>query len=181
MTRNPYDFYITDEEYELAESKGISQYTLNYRIRELGWSKSKALNTPIQKHRRNQYPKHIMDKVKANNINPRAFRWRVENGWDIERACTEPTLPPDNPVRISRTAEKRRKYPIELVRLAEKNGISKSTFQRRVKKGMDMYTAAITPLMTQEESLAKARDKSSFHLGNKNFWNSVKGHLAERP
>lgn len=179
MTRNPYDFYITDEEYELAENKGISQSTLNYRIRELGWSKSKALNTPIQKHRRNQYPKHIMDKVKENNINPRAFRWRVENGWDIERACTEPTLPPDSPVRISRTAEKRRKYPIELVRLAEKNGVSYRTFQRRVKKGMDMYTAAITPLMTKEESLAKAREKSSFHLGNEIFWNSLKGHSAK--
>lgn len=179
MTRNPYDFYITDEEYELAESRGISKDTLNYRIRELGWSKSKALTTPIQKRRHNQYPKHVMDKVKENNINPRAFRWRVENGWDIERACTEPTLPPDNPVRISRTAEKRRKYPIEIVRLAEKNGVSYRAFQRRVKKGMDMYTAAVTPLMTKEESLAKARKKSSFHLGNEIFWNSLKGHSAK--
>lgn len=172
MARNPYDYYITDEEYELAEARGISRDTLNYRIRELGWSKSKALKTPIQKRR--QYPKHIMDKVKENNINPCAFRWRVQNGWDIERACTEPTLPPDNPVRISRTAEKRRKYPTELVRLAEKNGISYRAFQRRVKKGMDMHTAAVTPIMSKEESLAKARKKSSFRLGIESFWNEKK-------
>ncbi|MGE7113221.1 hypothetical protein [Lysinibacillus sp. NPDC047702] len=172
MTRNPYDYYITDEEYEFAEARGISQKTLDYRIRRLGWSKSKALNTPVKKQRK--YPKHIMDKVKENNIHPNTFRWRVQYGWDIERACTEPTLPPNHPLRRSGNVEKRRKYPIELVLLAEKNGISYQTFRRRVKSGMDMHTAAVTPLMSKDESLAKARQKSSFYLGNEIFWNIKK-------
>lgn len=173
MTRNPYDYYITDEEYEQAEARGISRTTLTYRIRELGWSKSKAMNTPIQK--RHHYPKHIMDKVKENNINPSAFRWRVQNGWDIERACTEPTLPPDSPVRISRTAEKRRKYPIKIIQLAEKNGISYSNFYKRVNcYKWDVIKAATTPIMSKEESMANARKKSSFKLGIEAFWNEKK-------
>ena len=34
---NPYDYYITDEEYAIAEKNGISKDTLNFRIRRMGW------------------------------------------------------------------------------------------------------------------------------------------------
>ncbi|WP_341272481.1 hypothetical protein [Bacillus thuringiensis] len=37
--RNPYDYYITPEEYEIAEKNGVCASTLRSRIYDLCWSK----------------------------------------------------------------------------------------------------------------------------------------------
>jgi hypothetical protein len=44
---SPYDYYITPEEYEEAERNGISRKHVNYRIRQFGWGKQKAITTPV--------------------------------------------------------------------------------------------------------------------------------------
>ena len=46
--RNPYDYYITPEEYEIAERNGVCASTLNRRIRDLGWEKDIAITTLFQ-------------------------------------------------------------------------------------------------------------------------------------
>lgn len=43
--RNPYEYYITPEEYEMAAENGISRSTLNRRVRDLGWEKEIAIIT----------------------------------------------------------------------------------------------------------------------------------------
>ncbi len=43
---NYYDFYITPEEYEVAEKNGIDKRTLEQRIREYGWDKERAITIP---------------------------------------------------------------------------------------------------------------------------------------
>ncbi|AVK82432.1 hypothetical protein C3943_02160 [Lysinibacillus sp. B2A1] len=165
MTRNPYDYYITDEEYELANSNGISRTTLEYRIRYAGWSKQKSLTTPVQKHKK--YPIWALELAQSNGIPYKTFKWRIFSGWDFKTAATRSVGAPYQ--------RSKRKYPIEIIQLAEKNGISYSNFYKRVNRyKWDVIKAATTPVMSKEESLAKARKKSSFRLGIEAFWNEKK-------
>ena len=48
---SPYDFYITPEEYDIAESNGICRDTLEYRIRKARflWEREVALTKPPRK------------------------------------------------------------------------------------------------------------------------------------
>lgn len=85
---NPYDFYITEEDFIEAENRGISRWTLTKRIRDLGWGKDKAILTPVRKRR--TYSKLTLKKVRKNNIPLHIFYTRVRMGWEIERAATEP-------------------------------------------------------------------------------------------
>lgn len=172
MTRNPYDYYITDEEYELAASNGISRRVLSYRIRDFGWSKQKALTTPVQK--RSKYPQWAMDLAVANNIQITTFQNRVRRGWDLESAATLSVEDARKKVH-----ESNRKYPTEIVQLAADNNIPYGTFVRRVIEGWDIEQAMSTPILTKQQALSLARAKSSSRLGIEAFWNAKKGHFAE--
>ncbi|MBG9756377.1 hypothetical protein V4V34_09060 [Lysinibacillus sphaericus] len=161
MSRNPYDYYITEEDYALAISNGISNSTLEYRIRSLGWSKQKALTTAVQKHKK--YPLWALELAQVNGIPYKTFKNRIFSGWDFETAATR---------KIGETNQSRkRKYPIEIIELAKKNGISYSNFTKRVNRfKWDVMKAATTPIMSKEQSLANARKKSTFRLGIESFW-----------
>ncbi|MEY9975274.1 hypothetical protein [Lysinibacillus sp. RC79] len=169
MTKNPYDYYITDDDYAIAKRNGISRECVNDRIRGRGWSKERALNTPVQK--KNRFSREILEKAKSNDIQLQTFRERVRRGWDIESAATVPPIPREE--RVKRSVSTRRVYPVEIINLADSNGISYGTFKNRVKKlGWDITTAATKPIMTKQEALASARKKSSFHMGVEIFWNT---------
>ena len=86
---NPYDYYITDEEYEIAEKNGISKDTLNFRIRRMGWNKEKALTKPPRKY--TDRAKQI-EIAKANGISRATFYDRLSDGWKVEDAYTVPVL-----------------------------------------------------------------------------------------
>src|SRR5690625_750711 len=86
-----YDFYVTDEEYAKAKEKNISYDLVNTRIRSLGWSKEKAINTPVKKYskKRNKYGEWANIAI-DNNIPYSTFAARVRDGMDVERAATRP-------------------------------------------------------------------------------------------
>lgn len=152
---NPYDFYITPEEYEIAAANGIHRNTLNNRIRYLGWDKKRALSEPPQK----QVDRSEWRKVaEQNGIRRDTFYARVnDHGWDPEKAATTPPHP--NPIELAAAA--RRKIPKELFELAEKNGIAYGTFKSRVyHSGWDMVRAATEPTWTH---------KQTCEYGNKRF------------
>lgn len=86
MARNPYDFYITDEEYALALSNGISRKTLEYRIRNSGWPKLKAITEPVLKQRK--YPEWALELANMNGISYGTFKDRIHRGWDFKKAAT---------------------------------------------------------------------------------------------
>ena len=86
---NPYDYYITDEEYEIAEKNGISKDTLNFRIRRMGWDKEKALTTKTRKY--TDRTKQI-EIAKANGIGRSTFYDRLADGWKVEDAYTIPVM-----------------------------------------------------------------------------------------
>ncbi|MGE7115150.1 hypothetical protein [Lysinibacillus sp. NPDC047702] len=170
MLRNPYDYYITDEDYQEAAKRGISRKTLEVRIRRYGWPKHKAITTPVQK--RTKYPKEILELINRNQIPMKTFTSRISRGWTLERASQEPVN--SKAEIIQKIASKNRKLPSELVKLALKNGIKLDTFRYRLKRGWDAYTAATMPTYSKEDACAIARKKSSFGLGNEMFWNSLK-------
>jgi len=45
---NPYDYYVTPEEYTEVERRGISQIRVNQRIRSYAWPKLKTIITPLK-------------------------------------------------------------------------------------------------------------------------------------
>ena len=81
--------YITDEDYAVAESNGISKFTVDARVRNLDWPIEKAIT---QKPRQlNRIPKIVLDSLKKNNISKGTYHTRINVGWGVEEACTVPT------------------------------------------------------------------------------------------
>ena len=137
---NIYDFYITPEEYEIACKVGISKGALERRIRLYGWSKEKALTQEPQVRTDKDYWIKIAE---SNGISIKTFLSRVNRSkWDCEKAATFP---------IKYTAERNRKYSDELYKTLEKNGISKTLFYDRIRKGWTKDRASTEKKFTQED------------------------------
>ena len=163
MPRNPYDYYIAPEEYEIAAKNGISPARLEVRIRSLGWSKQRAMTEPPQK-KKPRIPREIIELAERHGIKYNTLRYRVHHlGWDMRRAATQPLQ--DRRAQAKRAVEACRKYPVELIELAKKNGISDDTFRRRVRESKwDMMRAATTPVMTPREIGLMTKEKRSREL-----------------
>lgn len=157
---NVYDFYITPDEYRQALENGVRAALLEVRIRTLGWSKAKAINT------RPHVKKPLADWVEvaaANGICYSTLRYRAnELGWDLHRAATQPLQ--DRKAQAKCAYEKSRKYPKEIIELVKENGINYDTFRGRVRSGWDLYKAATTPTMTPREIGLLTKDKRQKEL-----------------
>lgn len=144
---NPYDYYITPEEYAEAERNGIHARLLEVRIRRLGWEKGRAIITPPRV--RKLTDPELRSLAKAQGISYNTFWHRIYRGWDEKRAANT-TLQEaeeqrkDNAIRVCKM---NRKYPQELVDLAAKNGICYGTFYGRVNYSKwDLNTVATKPV-----------------------------------
>lgn len=147
------DVYITDDDFQRAEENGICKKTLFNRINYLGWDKETAITTkPLNggMAKRHKY----MDIVKKNGINPETFRYRLKRGWDELEAATLP--PKDKSISLLKSVERRRKYPKELLEIADKNGIRRRLFYTRIERGMTPMEAATTPLVSPTEKARRA-------------------------
>lgn len=140
-------FYITPEEYQIAEQNGISAATLEVRVRSLAWQKERAINTPPhEKHRLGDWVKV----AEQNGICYRTLVYRANQlGWDIERAATQPLQNLRAQAEFAR--ERDRVYPLDILETASRNGINYDTFRGRVKRGWSMEEAATKPTMTWRE------------------------------
>jgi len=146
--RNPYDWYITPEEYETAAANGISAGTLETRIRRLGWPKELAMTKPPRK---SKIPREIVELAQRNDIPYQTLYWRIYAGWAPDRAATEPVANRAECVR--RAHDARRKIPADIIELASQNGVKHRTLYKRVSEmGWDPVTAATTPIMTKSEA-----------------------------
>lgn len=152
------DYYITQEEYEKAKANGISQRNLEQRIRWYGWSKKRAINTPVKK--RETIPREFRELAEANGISKSTFYNRVcTQKWDMHKAATEPVV--SDKEKGVLLAEKNRKYPKEYIEKAKDNGINEHNFRRRVREyGWGFEKAATTPIMTKEEVGQASKNKS---------------------
>ncbi|SDD28180.1 hypothetical protein SAMN02799630_02847 [Paenibacillus sp. UNCCL117] len=165
---NPYDYYITPEEYKQAEAIGIRPTLLEARIRQLAWPKARALSTPP--HSKKPL-KDWVEVAAANGICYSTLRYRANRlGWDIELAATQPLQ--DRSAQAVRAHEASRKYPVEALKKAIENGIPERTFHRRMKTGWDAEEAATRPPMTHREVglLTKSKRQWSRNLLKRSNW-----------
>ena len=135
--RGEYDFYITPEDYIIAEANGVSKQVLESRVRRLGWNKKKAMKEPVRI--KGKYSKWY-EIAEGNGISKRTFIARIKIcGWSFERASTEKVND------ISRIAdimtESRRKYSEEIYKTLERNGISRKMFYARIHRGWTIERA----------------------------------------
>ena len=153
----PYDFYITDDEYAEAKKNGISYDTLNTRVRSLGWSKRRAIKTPVKKRASYKDHRNYSKIAIENNIPLSTYYSRVERGMSKEEASTKPT-----PCKIEWSARMRkrikRKHPEWVYENLEKHNIGYPTFLYRIRKGWSLKDASTRKPMSKSEA-AKRRNR----------------------
>ncbi|REK69322.1 hypothetical protein [Paenibacillus paeoniae] len=150
---NPYDFYITPEEYAQAAEVGISAFSLERRIRLLGWSKQRAMTMPMRTQKPRGYYDEWAKTAQQNGIKYESFMTRIRQGWTPERAATKSLQSADEARRLAlRATDHVRVHPEKYLRLAEQNGIPYATFHRRVKVSKWNYERAATePIWTRQQ------------------------------
>lgn len=84
---------LTKEDYEIAEKNGLNRRTVQSRYYYYGWTKEKAITTPVKERnpKRNKYSKEWIDKAAENGISVGLLRTRVTvYGMTMEEAATTP-------------------------------------------------------------------------------------------
>ena len=137
---SPYDYYITPEEYAIAESNGISKVNLEWRIRGGGWDKQRAITIPIRIYKDHSKTVAL---AKEHGIGYRQLIRRLRLGWDTHRAATAPITDYSKKREfVLKMNELKRKYPRIAIELASQNGIKYDTFKHRLRRGWDLIDAA---------------------------------------
>lgn len=130
-----HNYYITPEEYNIAEKNGISKSTLYRRVYYYGWEKERAINTKPIINKRCEWSKLAW----KNGISHAAYYSRVNKlGWSRQKAATTPI--------------QKRKYSLELIETAKQNGISYQRVRQRIRDGWNEHDASTIKPMTKAES-----------------------------
>lgn len=87
--------FITDEQYEIADSNGISKHIVYTRVFQHGWDIEKAIVVPVtpRAYRARKHPKKYTDMAIANGISLCTFYTRLKKGWGYEKASTIKPIP----------------------------------------------------------------------------------------
>lgn len=143
-----YEYYITPEEYAIAEGNGINKKALDFRVRDAGWNKQMALVTPVRQ-KSDELTKWAKI-AKQNGIKSGTYNSRVHwRGWDPKTAATKPLeTDEERKMRVEKAVNARRVIPKELVDLANKSGVAIPTLSYRIKHGWDPHKAATKPAMS---------------------------------
>jgi len=142
-------YYITPEDYAIAEMNGICVRTFYNRVTTLGWTIERA-STECKHH---QFTKNISDTMiktlKENGISIDAFRNRVQGyKWGTEKALNTPLLTKSECGNLG--IDKRRKITEKQYIAAELNGIARCTLKQRILRShWNMDRAINTPTLTR--------------------------------
>ena len=139
-------FYITPEDYKIAEENGISKDTLLSRVRKLGWDVDKAITKPVRVKRK--FTEEEIKTMEENGVNRNIAAGRRYWGWTLEEAITK-----------SKKKGRQYVYPEWVYKEADKNGISYSALGNRIRRGMSLEEACTRKMLTREEALVIARKK----------------------
>ena len=139
-------FYITPEDFEKAKENGIPKDTVLTRVRMLGWDVDKAITKPPRKIRK--FTKEEIKIMEENGIGRNTAVCRLKYGWTLEEAISRPKKPGRQYI-----------YPEWVYEEANKNGISYSAVNNRIKDGWDMKRACTERVKTRQESAEIARKK----------------------
>ncbi|MRB96461.1 hypothetical protein GH842_30980 [Bacillus thuringiensis] len=160
--RNPYDYYITPEEYEAAAKNGISNELLTCRIRNLGWDKEIAMTKP-SRYNANRW-KNIKEIALKNGISHSTYTARIKKGWRLIDAISKPPIDKYQALKLAEQANSKCKNKVLTdgqAEQAELKGISYSTARDRVKRlKWTVEEAITTPVLTRSECGKKAKEAS---------------------
>lgn len=130
------DYYISPEEFEEAEKRGLSYKIVYSRFYYYNWSKERALTEP-KKIRKTKLTTEQIKTAEKNGVGIDCLRLRLHNGWSMEEAINKPKQKSGRKSVISD----------ELYKLAKKKGIGRVTFYSRIKQlGWDVERALNTPV-----------------------------------
>ena len=144
-------FYITPEDFKIAEENGISKGTLIMRVRRQGWDVDKAITKPVRVKRK--FTEEEIKTMEENGIDRNTASCRLKWGWTLEEALTKP-----------KKRGRQYVYPEWVYKEANKNGISYSALGNRIRSGMSLEGACTKKTITKLEALEIARKK---HKENK--------------
>lgn len=139
-------FYITPEDFKIAEENGISKDTLLSRVRKLGWDVDKAITTPVRVKRK--FTKEEIKTMEENGVDRNTASCRLKWGWALEEALTKP-----------KKRGRQYVYPEWVYKEADKNNISYSALGNRIRSGMSLEEACTRKVITKLEALEIARKK----------------------
>lgn len=157
------DYYITPEEYDIAEKNGIHVNTLNSRVRDLLWDKNSAITEKPKDLSKglSEYKK----KAKNNGMTEHLFYTRVRRGWTPEEACETPKNDNHDKEWLNSIREKSlaktKKYPEWVYESLKENEIKQTTFANRLRRGWTLKKACTTP------ALQKGKHDRSDHYWKK--------------
>jgi len=144
-------YYVTPNDYLLAELKGIPKNVVYARAFQYGWNIDRACSEPLHHQFSKNITNTMIETLKAHNVSLDQFRKRVlQLGWDIERALTTPVMTKhETAIAGSNT---RRKITEEQYITAELNNISRNTFTKRVLRShWSIDKATNTPILNRHE------------------------------
>lgn len=140
-------FYITPEDYRIAEGNGLSRKDVYRRVYEENWSIKRAITTPKRKIKpMTKYTEKQKSIIKENGLTTRIVSQRICRGWDIERAINIPFVKP----KEKASGRGRYKYSDEIINIVLSNGIKLDTFYRRVRDGWSISDASTIPTGTKK-------------------------------
>ncbi|MGK8430834.1 hypothetical protein [Bacillus cereus] len=161
---SPYDFYITPEEYDIAESNGICRDTLEYRIRKAKflWEREVALTKPPRKASGEwKKVKHI---ALQHGVKRQTFSYRRSKGWSVEEASTTPPLSRAESLRRANLLNNNNTvFTREELQQIDKNKLHRNIVYFRYKKLKWSKEDAINlPIVPAEESGRRGKKASSW-------------------
>ena len=139
-------FYITPEDFKIAEENGIPEYVVTSRVRKLGWDVDKAITKPVRVKRK--FTKEEIKTMEENEVDRNTASCRLKWGWTLEEALTKP-----------KKRGRQYVYPEWVYKEADKNGISYSALGSRIRRGMSLEEACTKKTITRLEALEIARKK----------------------
>lgn len=145
-----YDYYITPEEYMIAEQNGICRSTLEYRVRDGLWEKENALTKSPKKVTEWSRIQHL---ALQNNICRNTFEDRRKRGWSLIDSISKPPMSRKESLKHANQANKNNCIlSNEEIQFAKKNGLKRSTLYNRVKNlKWDMEVATTSPIIPASE------------------------------
>ena len=139
-------FYITPEDFKIAEENGIPEYVVTTRVRKLGWDVDKAITKPVRAKRK--FTEEQIKTMEENGVDRNTVSCRLKWGWTLEEALTKP-----------KKRGRQYVYPEWIYKEANKNGISYSALGNRIRSGMSLEEACTKKTITKLEALEIARKK----------------------
>ena len=139
-------FYITQEDFKIAEENGIPEYVVTTRVRKLGWDIDRAITKPVRSKRK--FTEEEIRAMEENEIDRDVAAGRMYWGWTLEEAITKP-----------KKGGRQHVYPEWVYKEADKNGISYSALGNRIRSGMSLEEACTKKTITKLKALEIARKK----------------------